>query len=501
MDFIAKQPEAQLDRAGDPRLGMIGASYGGGIQNNTAVIDGRVDVITPQIAWHSLVTSLDKNDTAKGGWGSLLFGVGINGSTTPGITGGLSGQPAGFQFGRMQDPRTQQALIDGASTGSFTDADKAFFASRGPGSTISRVKIPTLISQGTNDTLFTLHEASENFAAQKAAGAPVSMIWFCGGLTDPSAAHGVCNTSLGPDPAIVLHASLTWLDRYLRGNTAADVGPRFRWVSDTGVLHSAPDYPVAAGKPLTGSGAGALPLAAGDTSGALIEATPAATAVNVPLDKPAPGTSLLGEPTLTMTYTGTAASSNGRVYAQIVDDASRNVLGNQVTPVPVTLDGKEHTLSIPLEAVAIDAVQGSSYTLQIAAGSNVYFAARQAGFVNLTKVGVSIPTVAAGASSVLSAAPAGGQAAVCTGRRIAFALHPVRGARVVGVRLYVDGRLRIARKGARLTRVTLPAFTDARRHAVRIDTSTRQGSGRRSVRTVRRCTSSRPRTRDLRRRR
>jgi len=74
IDYIAKQPEVQLDRPGDPRLGMTGSSYGGGIQNVSAAIDPRIDVITPNIAWHSLVTSLDKSNTAKGGWGSVLFG-------------------------------------------------------------------------------------------------------------------------------------------------------------------------------------------------------------------------------------------------------------------------------------------------------------------------------------------------------------------------------------------------------------------------------------------
>ena len=78
---IAEQPEAQLDGAGDPHLGMFGASYGGGIEWVTAATDKRVDVIAPSISWNSLITSLDKNDTAKGGWGSVLFGTGAQGST------------------------------------------------------------------------------------------------------------------------------------------------------------------------------------------------------------------------------------------------------------------------------------------------------------------------------------------------------------------------------------------------------------------------------------
>ena len=70
IDWLAKQPEAQLDKTGDPRVGMNGSSYGGGIQWVTAARDARVDVITPNISWNSLVTSLDKDDSLKFGWGS-----------------------------------------------------------------------------------------------------------------------------------------------------------------------------------------------------------------------------------------------------------------------------------------------------------------------------------------------------------------------------------------------------------------------------------------------
>jgi ABC-2 type transport system ATP-binding protein len=405
IDRIAHQPEAQLDGPNDPRVGMVGASYGGGIQLTSAEVDHRIDVIAPQIAWNSLVTALDKSNTSKGGWGSLLAALGVEGSSSGGVLGGLQGEPGGLQVGDMQDPRIYTALEDGLTTGEFTPADQTFFAAAGPAPLLSRIHIPVLLMQGTDDTLFTLHEAITNYEALKAQGVPVQMLWFCGSLSDnPGIAHGQCLTPKGPDADITLHFELRWLARYLKQDTPVDTGPGFTWISDAGVEHTTPVYPPPIGTPVSGTGSGMLPLAVGDTSGELIVASRAANAVNVPLSLPAVGTELVGEPALTLSYSGTATSSDGRLYAQILSNADGLVLGNQVTPIPVTLDGQAHTLTIPLEGVAADVAAGSTYTLQITDGTTVYFAARSAGLIDLSKISVSIPTVAAGASSVVTGA-------------------------------------------------------------------------------------------------
>ena len=55
---------------------MSGSSYGGGIQWVTAARDARVDVITPNISWSSLISSLYKDGSLKFGWGSALCGLG-----------------------------------------------------------------------------------------------------------------------------------------------------------------------------------------------------------------------------------------------------------------------------------------------------------------------------------------------------------------------------------------------------------------------------------------
>src|SRR5919201_2429775 len=80
LDWLAKQPEAKLDKPGDPRAGMHGVSYAGGIELVAAGIDRRIDAIAPTIAWHSLLTSLFPEGNIKFGWGSILVAAGVVGS-------------------------------------------------------------------------------------------------------------------------------------------------------------------------------------------------------------------------------------------------------------------------------------------------------------------------------------------------------------------------------------------------------------------------------------
>jgi ABC-2 type transport system ATP-binding protein len=64
---------AVLDAPGDPALGMVGGSYGGGIQLTAASTDSRIDAIVPDIAWNSLNSSLYPDNTFKTAYGSLLY--------------------------------------------------------------------------------------------------------------------------------------------------------------------------------------------------------------------------------------------------------------------------------------------------------------------------------------------------------------------------------------------------------------------------------------------
>jgi ABC-2 type transport system ATP-binding protein len=182
------------------------------------------------------------------------------------------------------DPHITSALVEGLATGHLSSADRAWFESRGPGDAlVSQIRVPTLLVQGTADTLFTPSEAIRNFELIKRSGVPVHMLWFCGG-------HGVCLTQ--GDNSRVERRIVGWLRRWLTGDPAADADPTFEWLADDGQWRSAPDWPLPAGPTLTAQGSGSLAFSPADTasSGLAIAATPSPTAVDVAIP-PRPSTS------------------------------------------------------------------------------------------------------------------------------------------------------------------------------------------------------------------
>ncbi|HEY7917765.1 MAG TPA: CocE/NonD family hydrolase [Acidimicrobiales bacterium] len=379
ISWVATLPGVQLDAAADPRMGMVGGSYGGGIQLVTAAIDCRVDAIVPTIAWHSLVTSLDKADTVKTGWSDILTNL----TTADHV-----------------DPEVARAHQTGDSTGLITDAQRAWFAGRGPGDLVARINVPTLIVQGTVDTLFTLQEGVENYQILRHRGVPTSMVWFCGG-------HGVCLTPPG-DEQLPATATIAWLDRYVKRDASVSTGPGFRFVDQKGADYAAGGWPLSAGQPVTATGQGTLALAAGggsgpaDTSGSgqiiavvaggIVPAR-AANAVNVPVTFGDRSVVVVGAPQLRLVYRGTTPPGPRptRVFAQLVDESTGIVLGNQITPIDVTLDGQPHTTTVPLEMVAFTGKPQDHVELQLVASTVSYAQPRLGGSVDFTQVQLALP--------------------------------------------------------------------------------------------------------------
>ncbi|QXC60021.1 alpha/beta fold hydrolase [Aquihabitans sp. G128] len=382
LDWVAAQPEARVDDTGDPRVGMVGFSYGGGIQLTTAGIDCRIDALVPGIAWHSLETSLFKHRTVKEGWASVLTGTGTQGNLDPHIT---------------------SASRSGAEDGTLSAEDEAWFEARGPGDAIDQVAVPTLFVQGTVDTLFTLDEAITNQRSLLERDVPTAMLWFCGG-------HGVCLTDPGTTDRVSA-ASFAWLARYLKDDDSAPEVPGFSTVDQQGRTWTADAYPTKADREVSGSGGGALALVAAskagpitlpagnsDLLGTLVEPitpAPAKTAVEVPIRTAEVVGMALGAPKLELTYTGTAPAGKAptRVFAQIVDTTTGVVVGNQITPIAVTLDGKPHTTTVDLEVIAQQLAPGSALTLQLVASTVAYATPRLGGSIAFRSIDVTVPVV------------------------------------------------------------------------------------------------------------
>jgi ABC-2 type transport system ATP-binding protein len=381
VDFVSKQPEAKLDKRGDPRVGMAGSSYGGGIQWSAAALDKRIDVIAPTNSWNSLLTSLNKDDDPKAGWALGLYGLGLGSSLTVGLIA-----PTGIQTGTI-DPHITSALLSGATDGHISATDQSWLKSRGPGTLVRRIRIPTLITQGTVDTLFTLGEGITNYRTLRLNKVPVKMIWMCAG-------HGACFTSEGPS-TYDSEMLVRWFNRWLKGDKKVYTGKRFDWVADDGRLRSASDYPLAPAAPWLARAAGSIVLspAATATSGTLIAATPAVPGFALELSfPPAPrAAQLIGAPRVTLRYRGSANEPQTFLYAQIVDVARNLIVGNQVTPVPVLLDGRSRSVTRLLEPIAAAARPGSRYRLQLIAASNVYSPQRSIGTVRIDSAEAILP--------------------------------------------------------------------------------------------------------------
>ena len=375
LDFLATAPEARLDGPGDPRAGMVGGSYGGGIQLTTAAIgERRVDAMVPDIAWHSLATSLYPDATFKSGWGNALVAAGRAGANPLG--GGL-------------DPHVTRAADEANATGELSAADRRWYESRGPGAALSRSRIPTLLTQGTPDTLFPLDEAARNYAILRKAGAPVKMLWHCGG-------HSPCTTpgGNGDDTGHVERAVLAWLARHLAGDARVDTGPGFEWLADDGRWRQGSEYPLPAGAVLAGRGSGRLKLRPSATpAGDAFASRPARGGIEVAVPAPRRTAQVASAPRLTMTYRGTGAPRGARVFAQIVDTRHRVVLGNEATPIPVVLDGRRRTVSRRLEIVAVALRASSRLRLQVIGAAGLYGRQRADASLAASRVRIALTTV------------------------------------------------------------------------------------------------------------
>ncbi len=295
VDWLATQPEVQLDGPDDPRVGVTGGSYGGALSLMLAGTDPRVDAVVPLITWNDLEQSLFPNaqatdaDLAAGTpaaaegvsdgvfkkfWTSTLMASVTTGSalsatgtaqgdtgdsnfvrrgttsTSPGAgadsgssTTGVSPQAAAAALsgscGRMM-VQLCAGYAQAAQTGRIGPEFSALLARSSPAAVVGDITAPTLLVQGEKDTLFPLSEADANARAIAANGATVAVTWYNGGHDG------------GTSPDTATRDRITqWFDYYLAGRGPAP-SQAFRYtvdgpISDTGSARSrtleVPEYP------------------------------------------------------------------------------------------------------------------------------------------------------------------------------------------------------------------------------------------------------------------
>ncbi|MFJ2768801.1 CocE/NonD family hydrolase [Streptomyces sp. NPDC087300] len=252
LDFLGGQRAADdgtevdyvtSDGEGDPRVGMIGGSYGGAVQLATAAVDHRVDALVPMITWNDLAYSLDPNNAAdrrvpgaaKWQWmnGFYLIGEGQP-LLVPSLDPSRINRLDCLHFATAAC-ETIRTLNSGRYPADKTEALQKYARSVSPVSYLDKVKAPTLLVQGQADTLFNLNEAQATYRTLTEQGTTAKMIWqswgHSGGMNDP--ASGELNLAEGNlETSYVGKRVLAWFDRYLQKKSGVDTGPAFAYYRD-----------------------------------------------------------------------------------------------------------------------------------------------------------------------------------------------------------------------------------------------------------------------------
>lgn len=380
--LVAEQKWVKRDGPGDPRLGAIGGSYGGGFQYLGAFESLRLrgtpvfDAMAPEITWNDLNRSLAPDGVVRSEWALALSGAAVPSDSLP--------------------PQVYQALVEGAATGEWPDGSVPggqnlvkFFEKNGPKWHVDhgrRLDIPVLMGQGATDSLFNLQQGLTNWRTALTERARRSSIFvgYNGGHVLPSAfPAGVessgdpCSRRLGGGTFEEL--SLRFFDEQLRGRDTGLRGyDRFHLATPantcTTVGSVAPDRTVSLGSITT-------PTVAGPALATEIAAGPYRVA----------GSSHLTADVTTLT-------PNSRAFFGLAigsSPADARLVQKNVMPLneETVVTGERRRIELP--AVAVNVPEGQNLYLLTSAVSDSFagFGSRTPGVVTLDDTKVHLPTV------------------------------------------------------------------------------------------------------------
>jgi ABC-2 type transport system ATP-binding protein len=275
IDYIVKDKTDHngVDRSDDPRVGMIGGSYGGQIQFAVAGVDPRLDTIIPQITWNDLSYSLAPNNTdilgvtygtpgiTKIDWPALFFALGVSQGLAE-TTADLSHAGACPNFA----DDACSVLVQGAAQGYLPDRGLTLLRNASVSAYYKDIKIPTFLTQGQSDNLFDLQESVTTYQKLKAQGTPVKLLWRSAGHS--GGGLGIYESSpTKPEEGYESRADLAWFDYYLK-DKGTPPGLDFSFLTDwlphktqtdfAPAVGVAPSYPVGTQRQFYLSGTDAL---------------------------------------------------------------------------------------------------------------------------------------------------------------------------------------------------------------------------------------------------
>ncbi|MFN2614391.1 MAG: hypothetical protein ABR552_06165, partial [Actinomycetota bacterium] len=366
--------------------------------------------------------------------------------------------PAGPQTG-IYDEHVHQGYVEATALNAWTADTGSWFRARSPelyiqGSVagtagvaraLPGIHVPTLIIQGTIDTLFPMIEGIHNEAQIAASGVPTKMIFFCGGHTSATVfQNSLTKTCLqdpanGPTQSTVVNAQiLAWLDRYVKGDRV-NTGPHVQYQLQDGTFGAAAILPPAT---VRASGSATVVNQVVPTSGALLAPTHGQDGTLIPVPVHA-GDTVLGLPVLNVKVSG--EGTDGELFFKLVDrapDGSYTVADDQVTPLrllPVPSSPKRYSVEMTGYSWRID--EGHSLFLEVSSTSNDYESSRVPALMNVDAT-IAVPVVVSSSS-----------VAQVLGKRISASRLPATGVGepwaiggvLLGMAFAVAGALRRAR--------------------------------------------------------
>jgi ABC-2 type transport system ATP-binding protein len=197
VDLAAKRTDVQLDAPGDPRIGVMGASYGGALALLLAGSDPRVDGVVAAMTWNDLSQAFFPQAAVTGpsptpagraavatpgpfkqDWASNFFMSAL----APAAAG--QGARAG-ECGRF-DPTICRLFVETAQTGTPSEQLLTLLQAHSPKTVANRITAPTLLIQGMTDSLFGLDQSDATARALAGRGTPLAIRWSDGGHDGPS---------------------------------------------------------------------------------------------------------------------------------------------------------------------------------------------------------------------------------------------------------------------------------------------------------------------------